>query len=195
MHLPIKVIRQPPIIIQPAKDTPHRHHKPVTSDVRSAHSYHSAPSTPLLLPLRLHRLSDTEELLVRPRHLLSRLGPGSPATRSRYSCSNRPICFNSAFVCLISSGVFSNRRLCDIDASVAFVDVLLQIAHVVVFEAPFCCSVVEADSYSVFRGSEWTLGQGPRSCFVLVKRSCGQVPTRKERQTFGSVMESWAARG
>ena len=49
------------------------------------------------------------------------------------------------------------------------------------------------DSYSVFSGSLWTLGHGPRSCLVLVKRSCGQVPTRKERHTFGSVMESCAA--
>jgi hypothetical protein len=27
-----------------------------------------------------------------------------------------------------------------------------------------------------------------------VKRSCGQVPARKERQTLGSVMESWVER-
>ena len=29
---------------------------------------------------------------------------------------------------------------------------------------------------------------------MFVKRSWGQVPTRKERQTLGSVMESWACR-
>lgn len=27
-----------------------------------------------------------------------------------------------------------------------------------------------------------------------MKRSCGQVPTRYERQTFESVMDSWALR-
>jgi len=32
------------------------------------------------------------------------------------------------------------------------------------------------------------------SCFVFVKRSCGQVPATYERQTLGSVRESCAAR-
>lgn len=136
MHLPVEVIRQPPIIIQ-------------ATQIRATHIAHLQllmPTGPtgiaqrlqlaLLVGLGRQRLADAEELLVRARHL-ARLAQDLDLEQAGLDAAAQVGDLLQQGVRLADLvGRLLEPPLRHVDAPVALVDVLLQVAHVVILEPP-----------------------------------------------------------
>lgn len=137
MHLPIKMVRQSAIVVQPTQiRTTDIAHLQLLVPARPA-GITERLELPLLVSLLLHRSSDPEELLVGPADLALLPQDLDLHQAALHALTQVADCLEQRIRLADLVGSLLQSALRDVNPAVALVDVLLQVTHVVILEAPF----------------------------------------------------------
>jgi len=185
MHFPIKVVRQPSIIIQPTQiRSAHITDLQLLMSTRSRRIAQCLQLS-LLITLRLHRLPNPKELLICPTNLTlltQHLNLQQPRLNTLAQIAN-------LLQQRIRLSYFIRRLLQSplrhINSPIAFIDVFLQIAHVVVFEAPFLLVGGRGGFEFCFEGLGMDFGTGTEILFSVCKEVVGTGACEEGAAYFG----------